>query len=53
MSTLIRSIVVAVALIGTVSAASAAPYYQGQSVDNDSFRNSPIDNFNRLTHKND
>ena len=47
MSTLIRSTLIAVALLGTVSAVSATPYY------GDINSSGAIDYFNQLTHKGD
>lgn len=54
MSKLTRFAFVAVALLGTVSAASAAPRYSTDSyTQSDQFRSGPIDDFNRVTHKQD
>jgi len=54
MTTLIRSVLVAAALLGTVSAVSAAPRDRTNpyAYDN-SYTSGAIDDFNRLTHKSD
>jgi hypothetical protein len=56
MTTLIRSVLVAAALLSTVSAVSAAPRHRANPdhyTYSDSYASGPIDNFNRLTHKED
>jgi hypothetical protein len=54
MSMLTRFAFVAVALLGTVSAVSAAPLYSIDSyTHSDQFRSGAIDDFNRATHKQD
>jgi hypothetical protein len=56
MTTLIRSVLVAAALLSTVSAVSAAPRHRANPhhyTNSDSFASGPIDNFNKLTHKED
>jgi hypothetical protein len=54
MRTLIRSVLVAAALIGAASAVSAAPRYSDSySYGDNSFDTGPIAEFNRLTHKTD
>jgi len=53
MSTLIRSVLVAAALIGTVSTVSAAPYETDHYTYSDSFTSGAIDDFNRAAHKQD
>lgn len=54
MSTLIRIAFVAVAMFGTVSAASAAPRHSSDSyVQSGEFNSGVIANFNRITHKED
>lgn len=50
MSTLIRSALVAVALIGTVSAVSAAPRQDHRYSDSNSFASGVIADFNRTAH---
>jgi hypothetical protein len=54
MSILARFAFIAVALLGTVSAASAAPRHSADSyTQSDQFNTGAIDNFNRATHKED
>ena len=53
MSTLIRSAFAAIALIGTVSVVSAAPYRTDAYAQSDSFNSGPIADFNKSTHKSD
>jgi hypothetical protein len=51
MTTLMRSALVAVALIGTVAAVSAAPRYDHDRYsDSDTFRSGVIADFNRAAH---
>lgn len=50
MNTLIRTVLVAVALIGAVSAVSAAPHKVNHYSDGNPFNSGPIADFNRLTH---
>jgi hypothetical protein len=54
MTTLIRSVLIAATLLGTVSAVSAAPRDRTNpyAYDN-SYSSGAIDDFNRLTHKSD
>ena len=51
MSTLIRSVLVAAALIGTVSAVSAAPNKADPYASSDTYNSGPIADFEKLTHK--
>ena len=53
MSPLIRSVLVAAALIGTASAVSAAPHEADPYAYSDTFNSGVIADFNKLTHKGD